>query len=328
MVAAPLIATLALLAGVNAAPTVAGFSPVRRANNPLTGQVFTGTATVYSVLNPGENHGASPGTVNCGSQYSQYSNDAYFVAVAKSVYDRYLNGNSQQISDVCGLCVRIDMGGKTVTAPVVDSCVGCPEENLDFSFGVYKNWDHISSSPSSAKCGILGRESGNSDCNFGPMKWQFVNCDGSGAPPQETTPKTTDSHEPAPETTQEPEPSTTQEPEPSTTSKKAEATGFRPFGGNLLADPTPTSDAPQETEPATTEAASTTESASATDAATTDVATTDAASSAEPSSTADAATTDAATSTTDAATTTTTTAAAGPGNARPKCRVRPDSRRR
>lgn len=90
---------------------------------------FSGIASFYSVVNPGENHGYAAGTVSCSNQ--KYSNDDWIVALASQNFD----GGSH-----CGKQVRItdESTGKTVSATLVDECATCEDNQLDLTPVVWK----------------------------------------------------------------------------------------------------------------------------------------------------------------------------------------------
>lgn len=80
-----------------------------------------GKASFYDVYDPAQNHGWV-GQVKCGGALPE---DGLFAAVSSTCFDTNM--------DICGTMVDVMYNGKRITLPILDACVGCPENQIDLS---------------------------------------------------------------------------------------------------------------------------------------------------------------------------------------------------
>ncbi|GAB1519417.1 hypothetical protein RhiTH_002483 [Rhizoctonia solani] len=109
-----------------------------------SGATYTGEATFYD-----------PALGSCGINST---NKDLICAVSHLLYDGFegYTGSDPNSNPICGRKIKATYGGNSVTCTVVDRCVGCKKDDLDFSRGAF---DKLASQS-------LGRLQG--------MEWSFV----------------------------------------------------------------------------------------------------------------------------------------------------------
>jgi hypothetical protein len=84
-------------------------------------------ATYYNVGDSSQNDGNAAGAVACSDR--KYSDSEWFVALGN---EQFAGGTN------CGKTVSITVNGKTLSAPVADSCTSCEYGHIDLSAGLFK----------------------------------------------------------------------------------------------------------------------------------------------------------------------------------------------
>ncbi|KAF8760871.1 Non-catalytic module family expn protein [Rhizoctonia solani] len=138
-----------------AEPTTSKAEPTTSKAEPTTSEAEPTTTTPRPTTYTGEATFYDPALGSCGINST---NKDLICAVSHLLYDGFegYTGSDPNSNPICGRKIKATYGGNSVTCTVVDRCVGCKKDDLDFSRGAF---DKLASQS-------LGRLQG--------MEWSFV----------------------------------------------------------------------------------------------------------------------------------------------------------
>lgn len=117
-----------------AAPIESTYATTSSASTTSTSSTSSSASTSSSSSSSGSHSGEgtyySTGLGACGGTNKDSDK---IVAISQKVFDANTTDDNSNDNSYCGKKIKASYKGKSVTVEVVDSCVGCAEDDLDFS---------------------------------------------------------------------------------------------------------------------------------------------------------------------------------------------------